>query len=163
MKRSTQIIAEPNKQELFIEREFDAPRELVFKAFSEPDLIRQWMGPKEMSTVVDKLINQSHGSWRITHIDPQGNNHAFNGVIHEVAKPERIIRTFEYEGMPARGHVSLEFLTLEDITDNHCKMTIQVIYKSVLDRDGHIQSGMERGVVDSHERLDVLLKSLNNE
>lgn len=163
MKHSTQIIAEPNKQELFIERKFDAPRELVFKAFSEPDLIRQWMGPKEMSTVVDKLINQSHGSWRITHIDPQGTNHTFNGVIHEVAKPERIIRTFEYEGMPDRGHVSLEFLTLENMADNRCKMTIQVIYKSVMDRDGHIQSGMERGVVDSHERLDVLLKALNNE
>lgn len=163
MKRSTQIIAEPDKQELFIIREFDAPRELVFKAFSEPDLIKQWMGPKEMATIVDKLDNQSHGSWRITHKDPNGINHTFNGVIHEVSEPERIIRTFEYEGMPVRGHVSLEFLVLEEIAEDRCKATIQVIYKSVMDRDGHIQSGMERGVVDSHERLDVLLRSLDNE
>lgn len=162
MRRSTQIILEPNKQELFIIREFEAPRELVFKAFSEPDLIKQWMGPKEMDTIVNKLDNQSHGSWRITHKDSYGNNHTFNGVIHEVSEPERIIRTFEYEGMPLRGHVSLEFLTLENTPNDCCKMTIQVIYKSVMDRDGHIQSGMKRGIVDSHERLDVLLKSLNN-
>lgn len=163
MTRRTQVIAEKNKQELFIIRAFDAPRELVFKAFSEPDLIMQWMGPKEMDTIVNKLDNQSHGSWRITHIDPQGNNHIFNGAIHEVAASERIIRTFEYEGMPDRGHVSLEFLVLENMPVNCCKMTIQVIYKSVMERDAHIQSGMERGVVDSHDRLDALLKSLQND
>ncbi len=160
MTNKTQIVAEAGKQELFIYREFEAPRELVFKAFSDPDLLMQWMGPKEMDTIIDKLENHSHGSWRFTHKDPNGNNYSFNGVIHEVCEPERVIRTFEFEGMPNRGHVSLEFLTLENLQENRCKMTIQVIYKSVADRDGHIQSGMERGVVDSHERLDVLLKSI---
>lgn len=159
MENKTQILAEKGKQELFIIREFDADRELVFRAFSEPDLLMQWMGPKEMKTVINKLDNHSHGSWRFTHIDPNGNSHAFNGAIHEVFAPERIIRTFEYEGMPKKGHVSLEFLELESLPDSRCKITVQVIYKSVMDRDGHIQSGMERGVVDSHQRLDVLLKS----
>ncbi len=160
MEKKTEIIAEAGKQELFIHREFNAPRELVFRAFSEPDLLAQWMGPKEMHTVINKLDNQSHGSWRFTHIDPKGNHHAFHGVIHEVFAPERIIRTFEYEGMPQRGHVSLEFLELHALPDNRSKISIQVIYKSVMDRDGHIQSGMERGVVDSHERLEVLLRSM---
>ncbi|WP_339606667.1 SRPBCC family protein [uncultured Roseivirga sp.] len=160
MTPKTHIIAEKGKQELFITREFDAPRELVYKAFSEPNLLVQWMGPKEMDTIVHKLDNRSHGSWRFSHTDPHKNTHAFNGTIHEASAPERIIRTFEYEGMPERGHVSLEFLTLENLQNNRSKMSIQVVFKSVEDRDGQIEAGMERGVVDSHERLDVLLKSL---
>lgn len=160
MSNKTQILAEEGKQELFIIREFDGPREFVFRAFSEPELLLQWMGPKEMETTIDKLNNQSHGSWRFSHKDTSGMLHTFNGVIHEVCEPERIIRTFEYEGMPFRGHVSLEFLNFENLDGERSKISIQVIYKSVEDRDGHIQSGMESGVVDSHERLDVLLKSM---
>ncbi|MBL0152364.1 MAG: SRPBCC family protein [Chitinophagaceae bacterium] len=163
MENKTQIIAETGKQELFIIREFDAPRELVFKAFSEPDLIIQWLGPCEMETVVEKLENKTHGSWRFIHKDPAGNAYAFNGVIHEVCYPERVIRTFEFEGLPERGHVSLEFLTLEKLENDRTKATIQVIYKSMYDRDGHIQSGMERGVVDSHQRLDALFNLMKHE
>lgn len=160
MSNKTQILAENGKQELFIIREFDGPRELVFRAFSEPDLLLQWLGPKEMETIIDKLDHKSHGNWRFSHKDPTGMLHTFNGTIHEVCDPERIIRTFEYEGMPAPGHVSLEFLNFEDMEGGRSKISIQVIYKSVEDRDSHIQSGMERGIVDSHERLDVLLKSM---
>ena len=160
MNNKTQILAEDGKQELFIVREFDGSRELVFRAFSEPDLLLQWLGPKEMETIIDKLDNQSHGSWRFSHKDPMGMLHTFNGVIHEVCQPERIIRTFEYEGIPSRGHVSLEFLNFEELEAGRSRISIQVIYKSIEDRDGHIQSGMESGVVDSHERLDILLKSM---
>jgi uncharacterized protein YndB with AHSA1/START domain len=160
MTNKTKIIAETDKQELFIIRDFDAPQGLVFKAFSEPELLVQWMGPKEMDTIIEKLDNKSHGSWRISHKEPNGNIHSFNGAIHEVYEPERIIRTFEYEGISERGHVSLEFLNLENLENDKCRMTVQVIYKSVSDRDNHIQSGMERGVIDSHERLDVLLKCI---
>jgi uncharacterized protein YndB with AHSA1/START domain len=155
-KLQTQIIAEPSKQELFIIREFDAPRELVFRAFSEPELLMQWMGPRELEMQIDKLDNRTHGSWRFVHIDPAGNEYGFNGVIHEVAAPERMIRTFEFEGLPERGHVSLEFLELEALPEERTRVTIQSIFKSVMDRDGMIQSGMERGVKDSHERLDDL-------
>lgn len=154
----TQITADKGKQELFITREFDAPRELVFKALSDPDILAQWMGPRELQTTIEKLDNRSHGSWRFIHTDPAGNEYGFNGVIHEVAAPERVIRTFEFEGLPEKGHVSLEFLTLEELPDNRTKMHIQTIYKSVADRDGHVQSGMERGVVDSHNRLDEWLQ-----
>lgn len=156
----TQIIAEKGKQELFITREFNAGREQVFTAFSEPDLLAQWMGPCNMTTIIEKLDNRDHGSWRFLHKDTAGNMYAFNGVIHEVTFPERIIRTFEFEGMPQRGHVSLEFLTLEPLSESRCKIIIQVIYKSVEDRDGHIASGMERGVVDSHQQLDKLLEKM---
>lgn len=160
-KNKTQIIAEADKQELFIIREFDAPRELVFKALNEPELIVQWMsGPNDMDMKIEKLDNQTHGSYRYAHSDKNGNKFMFNGTIHEVAPPERIIRTFEFEGLPEKGHVVLEFLNLEDIGDQRTKLVAQSVFKSVADRDGMINSGMESGVVDSYSKLDDLLKSL---
>ncbi len=156
----TQIIAEPGKQEIFIIREFDAPRELVYRAFSEAELIANWMGPKDLKTKIEKLDNRSHGSWRFIHTRRDGFEFAFNGTIHEVCAPERIIRTFEFEGLPEKGHVSLEFLTLEALPDNRTKITIHAIFKTLMDRDGMIQSDMERGVQEGHERLDEILKTL---
>lgn len=155
-KNQTQIIAETGKQELFIIREFDAPRELVFKAFCEPELLIQWVGPKELEMRIDKLENKTHGSYRFIHIDENGNEYGFNGVIHEVAAPERMIRTFEFEGLPERGHVSLEFLKFEALPNERSKITIQSVFKSVSDRDGMVQSGMERGVKDGFNKLDKL-------
>lgn len=156
-KNQTTIIAEPGRQELFITREFDAPRDLVFKAFCEPELLMQWMGPREMKMEIEKLENKTHGSWRFFHTDEKGNKYGFNGIIHEVAEPERVIRTFEFEGLPERGHVSLEFLNMETLPGDRTRIVIQSVFKSVADRDGMVQSGMERGVVDSHNRLDELL------
>ena len=160
MQNKTQIIAEQGKQELFIIREFDAPRGLVYKTFSEADLVTQWLGPKECKCEVEKHENKTHGSWRYLSVDQHGNKVGFNGVIHEVCPPERIIRTFEFEGLPEKGHVSLEFLTLEVLPDNRTKIIIHVVFKSVMDRDGMVQSGMEKGVVESHQRLDELMEKL---
>jgi len=151
----TTIIAEPGKQELFIIREFDAPRELVFKAFVEPKLLEKWLGPKNMKMKIDKMENKPGGSYRYTHSDSKGNVHGFRGVVHEVLKPERIIQTFEYEGLV--GHVTLDTALFESLPGNRTKVTGQSVFQSVADRDGMIKSGMERGVVDSHERLDALL------
>ncbi len=156
----TEFIIEDGKQELFIIREFDANRDLVYKALSDIDLLPQWMGCSSMRMEIDKLENKNHGSWRFIHIDGEGNKYAFNGVIHEVMVTEIIIRTFEFEGLPERGHVSLEFLTLEELPMNRTKITIHVIYKSVQDRNGHVQSGMEHGVIDSHNRLDEYLHTI---
>jgi len=156
MKKTT-IIAEAGKQELFIIREFDAPRELVFKAFIEPELLVKWLGPKNMTMNIDKMEPRSGGSYRYTHSDSKGNVHGFRGVVHEVAAPERIIQTFEYEGLPEKGHVTLDTARFEELPGNRTKVTAQSVFQSVADRDGMIQSGMERGVLDSHERLDALL------
>ena len=102
-KNQTTIIAEKGKQELFIIREFNAPRELVFRAFSEPELLLQWMGPDELEMKIEKLDNRSGGSYRFVHSDAAGDEYGFNGAIHEVTAPERMIRTFEFEGLPERG------------------------------------------------------------
>jgi len=156
-KNQTKITAEPDRQELFITREFEAPRELVFKVFTDPKLLVQWLGPRDLTMQIEKLDNKTGGSYRFIHYDASGNQFGFNGVIHEVAEPERLIRTFEFEGLPERGHVSLETATFESLTGGRTKVIIHSVFKSVADRDGMVMSGMERGVVDSHNRLDELL------
>jgi uncharacterized protein YndB with AHSA1/START domain len=154
----TKIIAEKGKQEFFIEREFDAPRELVYRAFSEPDLLVQWLGPCRLEMKIDKYDNRSGGAYRFLHVDEKGNEYGFNGVIHEVMAPERMIRTFEFEGLPERGHVSLEFATFEALENNRTRLKVQSIFKSVADRDGMIQSGMEGGMNEGFDKLDKLLQ-----
>jgi uncharacterized protein YndB with AHSA1/START domain len=158
-KNQTTIIAEPGKQELFIIREFDAPRELVFKAYTDPKIIEQWLGPRRLKTKMEKFEGRSHGSYRFLNIDENGNTYAFNGVIHEIAVNERIIQTFEFEGLPERGHVALETARFEALPGDRTRVTGQSVFQSVADRDGMIQSGMEKGVIQSHERLDEILEA----
>jgi uncharacterized protein YndB with AHSA1/START domain len=159
-KNKTEIIAKPGKQEIFIEREFDAPRELVFKAFVDPELYVQWIGPRGLTMTLEKFEPVSGGSWRFIQKDPEGNEFAFHGVNHEVLEPERIIFTFEFEGLPESGHVLLETARFEELPSNRTKLTDQSVFQSVEDRDGMMQSGMEEGVNDSYERLDELLKKM---
>jgi uncharacterized protein YndB with AHSA1/START domain len=156
----TIINALPDKQELFITREFDAPRDLVFKAFTDPDLYVQWLGPLGYSMKLETFEPISGGRWRYFHKDLEGNNFAFHGVYHEVKPAERIISTFEYEGWPESGHVMFETVKFESLPGNRTKITTQSVFKSVADRDEMIQSGMEHGVVDSHQKLDEILVKL---
>jgi uncharacterized protein YndB with AHSA1/START domain len=96
--------------------------------------------------------------WRYFHKDKDGTEYGFHGVIHEVLPPERIIDTFEYEGLPEKGHVALQTLRLQELPGGRTKLTVQAVFQSVVDRDGMIQSGAEEGINESHERLDELLK-----
>lgn len=157
MSNQTKIIAEPGKQEFFIEREFDAPRELVFRAFNEPELLVQWLGPDSLKMEIEKFDNRSGGAYRFFHSDEKGNRYGFNGVIHEVAEPERLIRTFEFEGLPERGHVSLETATFIALPNERCLLKIQSVFKCVADRDGMIGSGMEGGMNEGFAKLEKLL------
>lgn len=156
-KNKTKIIAEPGKQEVFITREFDAPRELVFKAHTDPELFAQWIGPHGMTTNLEAFDPISGGNYRFVQTAPDGNEYAFRGVFHEVTAPERVIQTFEYEGMPESGHVSLETMSLEELPGNRTRMTAQSLFQTAADRDGMIESGMEQGVNEGYERLDVIL------
>jgi uncharacterized protein YndB with AHSA1/START domain len=153
-------MAELGKQELFVTREFDAPRELVFTAFVDPDLYVQWLGPRGYAMKLEIFEPRSGGKWRYIYTDNQGNQYRFHGVNHEVAAPERLISTFEFEGFPEAGHVTLDTTLFEVMPGNRTRITIQSIFQSVADRDSRIQAGMEYGLVDSHERLDELLKRL---
>lgn len=157
-KNQTKITAEPGKQELFITREFDAPRELVFKAYTDPELYVQWLGPGDLTMTLEKFEPKTGGSWRYIHRDKTGNAYGFHGVNHEVLPPERIIGTFEFEGLPETGHVALDTAKFEELPGGRTRVISQSVFQSVADRDGMLQSGMERGVNDSHQRLDDLLE-----
>ncbi len=156
------LTAEPGKQELLITREFDAPRELVFKTFTDPELYKQWIGPRELTTEIDVFESVSGGSWRYIQRDPEGNEYAFHGVNHEVLPPERIIGTFEFEGLPETGHVILQTLKLISLPDNRTRIVDQSVFQSVEDRDSMLQSGMEIGVDESYQQLDDLLEEMQN-
>ena len=153
----TQIIAEPGKQELFIIREFDAPRELVWKAHTDPEIMKNWLGPKDLMIKIEKFEPYAGGSYRYIHADKKGNEFAFRGVVHESIAPELSIQTFEFEGMPEKGHVIMETSRFESLPGRRTRLTVQSVFQSVADRDGMLQSGMERGVLDSHERLEEIL------
>ncbi len=159
-KNKTIITAEPGKQELFITREFDAPRDLVFRAFTDPNLFVQWLGPRGYEMMLETFEPKSGGRYRYIHKDKDGNEYGFHGVFHEIS-PERMIQTFEFEGLPEPGHVSLDSMRLESLPDGRTKITVHSVFQSVSDRDGMIQAGMERGLNEGYERLDELLGRLN--
>ena len=160
MANETKITAEPGKHDYFIVREFDAPRELVFKAFTDPELVTKWLGPHGLKMTIEKFESKDGGSYRYIHEDPHGNKHFFRGVNHEVLSPERIIGTFEYEGLPERGHVALQTGKFEALPGGRTRFTSQSVFQSVTDRDGMLRSGMERGVKQGFERLDEVLATL---
>lgn len=153
----TNVVAEPGSFEIVMTRTYDAPRELVFKVSTDPDLIPQWWGPAYLTTVVDRMEVREGGRWRYVQTDPEGNEYAFHGVYHSIEAPERIVWTFEWEGMP--GHVILESYTFEDI-GGKTKVTTQSVFQSVEDRDGMLASGMEEGSVELMDRMEALLAQL---
>lgn len=153
----TKIRAEAGQQDLLVTREFDAPRELVFRAFTDPELYTQWMGPRQLTMRLERFEPWKGGVWRYIQSDAQGNEYAFHGVNHEVIAPSLIISTFEFEGLPEKGHVCLETARFEELPGGRTGYTAQSVFQSVADRDGMMQAGMEEGMNDSYDRLDELL------
>ncbi len=161
MANKTVVTVEPGKQELFITREFDAPRELVFKAHVDPDIYVQWVGPKDLEMSIQKLDAFDGGTFEFTH-KRDGHSYRFFGSYHEVLAPERIIGTFEFDGLPERGHVIMGKTSFEELPGNRTRLVHHSVFFSVADRDGMVQSGMERGVDDGYVKLDEVLKGLNS-
>ena len=161
MANQTIINAEPGKHDYFVIREFDAPRELVFRAFTDPELVVKWLGPRRLKMIIEKYESKNGGAYRYIHEDTNGNQYVFSGVNHEVLAPERIIGTFEFEGLPERGHVALQTAKFEALPGGRTRVTSQTVFQSVDDRDGMLQSNMEGGVRDSFERLDEILASMS--
>lgn len=154
----TRITAERGKQEVIITRTFDAPRNLVFKTYTDRNLIPQWWGPKRFITTIDKMDVRPGGVWRFVQRDAAGGEYAFHGVYHEVLAPERLVATFEFEGTP--GHVSLETATFEE-HDGKTRLTGKSVFQSVEDRDEMLKEGMEEGVIETMDRFAELLAKLD--
>lgn len=156
---NTQIIAEEGKQELFIIREFDAPRDLVFKAFSDPEILVQFFGPFGHTMHFNYHDLRTNGRYSWYNKDASGNIVCtFAGVIHEMTAPERIIQTTEFMDLPERGHVVIEAMKFEELVNNRTKLVIHDVCFSVADRDAMIQSGMEAGITEIFNQLDELIK-----
>ena len=153
----TEITAEPGSPQIIITREFEAPRELVFRAYTEPELLVRWLGPRELTMTIDEYDVRDGGRWRYIHTDAEGNEYGFHGVFHGTPSLGGMVQTFEFEGTP--GHVSLDTYTLEE-HDGRTLMRSVSSFQSVEDRDAIVASGMEHGVRDSGERLGELLAEL---
>jgi uncharacterized protein YndB with AHSA1/START domain len=147
-------VTTPTDREIRIVREFDAPRERVFAAFTDPALIPDWWGPRGTITTVDKMEVRAGGAWRYISVDSDGNETAFRGTYREVTAPERIVQTWEWEGLP--GHVSIETAEFEDLGER-TRLVSTALYHTPEERDGMLNSGMEGGMNETFQRLDELL------
>jgi uncharacterized protein YndB with AHSA1/START domain len=137
------------------EREFDAPVAAVFNAHKDPELIRQWLGPRGYEMEIDHFDFRTGGGYRYIHRDPEGQAYVFNGVFHTVRENEFAIQTFEFEGFP--DVVSIESITFEDLGNGRTRLRGHSVYPSQEARDGMVSSGMEGGLSDGYEQLDELL------
>jgi uncharacterized protein YndB with AHSA1/START domain len=142
-----------------ITRDFDAPRDIVWRAWSDPELIKQWLGPDRYEMIVEEYDVRDGGRYRYIHKDPDsGSEFGFHGVFHGTPSPEGFVQTFEFEGAP--GHVALDRLVLEDLGAGRTRASIHSVYQSIEARDAMVQSGMESGLNQGFARLDSILEQL---
>jgi len=146
----------PSDREIRIERIFDAPRDRVWRAFTEPELIAQWWG-RGKKLVVERMEVRRGGHWRFVVQNPKSVE-GFEGRYREVTPPERIVWTAEWDGMP--GYVAVDTVTFEDLGDGRTKMVNTSLFFSTEDRNGALSSPMEKGLNESYAVLDRVLAAL---
>ncbi|CCH88674.1 Activator of Hsp90 ATPase 1 family protein [Modestobacter italicus] len=150
----TEIVADPRVPLVRITREFDAPKEKVFRAHTDPELVVQWQGPRGTEARIDHYDCRTGGSYRYVHVH-EGQEYGFHGSFHEVRPAELIVQTFTFEGFP--DGVALERLELEDLPGGRSRLTATSLVDSFEGRDAFLASGMDSGVREGYERLDALL------
>lgn len=154
-----EIIAEPGKTDIVTRRTVDAPRALVYEAFTRPEYIRRWMGPSKMPLVTCELDLRVGGAWRFVHRAPDGTDLPFHGKFLELDPPGRLVRTFLF-GPMKEEEAAVETLTLEE-KDGKTTITTLSVHPSVEGRDRHVSGGaMERGMTEGYQRMDELLAEL---
>ncbi|WP_026555191.1 SRPBCC family protein [Arthrobacter sp. 35W] len=153
-KNSLTITAEPGVPFIDTVRELDAPLDAVYRAYTDPALITQWMGPRNLAMEIVEFDPRAGGRWNYIHRDPEGNAFGFKGVFHSITPGEQMLQTFEFDGYP--GHVSLERVTFEDL-GGRTKVSTHAVYQTVEDRDGMVASGMEGGMAEGYDRMEELL------
>jgi len=154
MKQKTNVTAEEGKQEIVVERVFELPVALLYKAYTEPELVEQWMGNKVL-----KLENKAHGGYQFETVDERGNVlFKAHGTIHSVEENRNITRTFEMAGFPAQ----LEFLDFESLGAESSKLRMQMVFRSVADRDNLLKMPFAAGVNMAHNRLEEAVGQLKS-
>ncbi len=154
---TTKVTAERGVPYVDTSREFDAPRDLLFRAFTDPELLVQWLGPRQYEMVIDRYDVRDGGAWRYIHRGADGSEYGFHGVFHGKPSAEGMVQTFEFEGAP--GHVSLDALTFEE-RDGRTVVRTHSVFQSVQDRDAMVESGMESGMNEGYDRLEELVARL---
>lgn len=154
--RKFEIVAEPGSPRILMRRTVDAPRSLVFDAFTKPELVTRWKGPRQFEVTLCEVDLRVGGKWRINYRMPNGGDLGFHGEFSEVARPERVVRTFCFTGKP--GKVIETFIFEE--RDGRTLVTTISDHESVEARDANLGNGMDRGMEDAYERLDELLTRL---
>jgi uncharacterized protein YndB with AHSA1/START domain len=152
-------VTTPTDREIHTERVFDAPRDRVFAVYTDPKLIPEWWGPRGTTATVDEMDVRPGGRWRFVITNSDGSEvPAMHGTYREVTPPERLVQTFEWEGMP--GHVSVDTVEFEDLGEGRTKVTTTSIFHTTEERDGFLESGMEHGLGETYERLEEVLARL---
>lgn len=146
----------PTDRELRIERIFDAPRPRVWRAMTDPELVKQWWGRGNPLTV-ERLEVERGGHWRFVEHSDDG-DHGFEGRFREVVPPEKLSMTFEWDGAP--GHTVVQTIMLEDMGDNRTRMVSTSMFFTKEDRDGMMSAGMEGGMNESYQALDRVLAAM---
>jgi uncharacterized protein YndB with AHSA1/START domain len=154
---SAMSVTLPSDREIVLTRVFDAPRRLVFEALTSCEHLKHWWGPRRYALASCKMDFRPGGAYRIVQSGADGAEFGFRGEYREIVPPERIVQTFEFEGMP--GHISVETLTLVE-QDGKTTYTSTSVFESVEDRDGMLQSGMEEGASETMDRLAEYLETL---
>ncbi len=152
------VTVEPGTPFIDMSREFDAPRDLLFRAHTDPELIRQWLGPRGYEMVIDHYDAREGGSYRYEHHDPQGNVYGFRGSFHGPQTVDGMVQTFEFEGAP--GHVSLDAIRFEDLGGGRSRIVGHSVFQTVEARDAMVEAGMQTGMEQGYERLDELAQRL---
>ena len=150
------MVTTPAPREIRIERIFDAPRELVWRAHTERELIAQWWG-RGNPLDVERFEVERGGHWRFVEHGPDGDV-GFEGRFREVTPQERLVQTFEWDGMP--GYVVVNTATFEDLGDGRTRVVVTSLFHTTEERDGMVASGMESGMSQSYVALDRLLARL---
>jgi len=153
----TATVTTPREREIYIEREFDAPRDRVFALFIDPELIPQWWGPRGTTAEVIEMDARTGGDWTFVAHGSDGSQTGFRGTFREVTAPERIVQTFEWDGMP--GYVSVDSVEFVELADGRTKMICTSLFHTNEERDGMIGAGMEGGMNETYQRFDELLAS----
>jgi uncharacterized protein YndB with AHSA1/START domain len=156
MSNKAKVTAEPGQSTIHIERMFDAPREKFYRVITNKELIPKWWVGSGYDVRCEEMDVREGGKWRHIQKMQDGTEFAFFGVYHEIAPNERVVQTFEFSGLPERGHVILEKMELEDV-DGKTKLKVTQAFFSVEERDGMLQSGMEEGMQNTYNTLDELL------
>ena len=151
---ATTVVTTPSETEIRIERELDAPRELVWRAYTDPDLLCEWLGPRRLTMTVQEMDVREGGSYRYTHEDGDG-AYVFFGEFREVDPPRLLVQTFQWEGNDQPP--SVDRLELEELEDDRTLLVATASFASAEARDAILEAGMEKGVREGYEKLDELL------